>query len=217
MSDKSATQRLLDVQAEIVAPKNQLNKFGGYKYRSQEDILQAVKPLLAKNQLFMTITDSVEFIGERYYIKATVSIFDAKNGAVIAANSALARESESKKGMDDSQISGTASSYARKYALNGILLIDDTKDADSNEYPKEQKKPQNAMPEAMLRMLEKYDEESLRKTVNLNQKEYLNSMSDKDKLAAKQAGYTNFTIVGLAYELCEHDWPKALKLLEVYK
>lgn len=118
-------KKLSKIQKELKAPKNQFNKFGGYNYRSCEDILEAVKPLL--ENLILTITDEIELIGNRYYVKATARIQD-ENQSI--ENVAYAREAETKKGMDESQITGAASSYARKYALNGLFLIDDTKDAD---------------------------------------------------------------------------------------
>ena len=114
------------IQKELKAPKNQFNAFGKYKYRSCEDILEAVKPLLEDATL--TINDEMVVIGERYYIKATVTL---KQGEEEVSTTAFARESEEKKGMDQSQITGATSSYARKYALNGLFLIDDTKDADT--------------------------------------------------------------------------------------
>jgi len=106
----------------VKAPKSQYNKFGGYDYRSCEDILQAVKPLLAKAEAALTITDSLELIGERYYIKATATFVDIETGESVSIES-FAREEEAKKGMDASQITGSASSYARKYALNGLFCI----------------------------------------------------------------------------------------------
>lgn len=121
------------VQSELKAPKNMFNSFGNYAYRSAESILEAVKPLLAKEGLILTLTDDIECIGGRIYVKATTMIKDCDTGEWEQV-SAYARESETKKGMDDSQITGTASSYARKYALNGMFLIDDTKDADTDEY-----------------------------------------------------------------------------------
>lgn len=117
---------LAKIQKELKAPKNQLNKFGGYKYRSCEDILEAIKPLLGDAHL--TITDEVVQIGDRFYVQATASLVD---GEFEVATQAYAREAESKKGMDEAQITGAASSYARKYALNGLFCIDDTKDADT--------------------------------------------------------------------------------------
>lgn len=134
---KEILQKLIVLQSELKAPKGQYNKFGGYKYRSCEDILEAVKPLLNKQGCSLIISDTLENIGERYYIKATVTIYDKETGESVS-NSAYAREEETKKGMDGSQITGTASSYARKYALNGLFLIDDTKDADTDEFTQQQ-------------------------------------------------------------------------------
>lgn len=125
------TQKLLNVQRDLKAPKGQFNNFGKYKYRSAEDILEAVKPLNAREGILLTISDEPMFIGDWHYIKATASITDGKDTHIVTA---FARESQAKKGMDDSQITGTASSYARKYALNGMYLIDDTKDADTDEH-----------------------------------------------------------------------------------
>ena len=127
---KNITQKLIKVQSELKAPKGQRNAFGNYNYRSAEDILEAVKPLLSEQGLLMTITDIIEQIGERYYIQAKVILTDGEDTVEVTG---YARESLNKKGMDDSQITGTASSYARKYAMNGLFLIDDTKDSDSNE------------------------------------------------------------------------------------
>lgn len=122
-------QKLITIQQELKAPKKQFNKFGNYKYRSCEDILEAVKPLVTNAGCALTIEDEVVMIGERYYIKATATITDTKDNTSISV-SAFAREPEDKKGSDVSQITGAASSYARKYCLNGLFLIDDTKDAD---------------------------------------------------------------------------------------
>lgn len=126
-------EKIMHIQSELKAPKSQYNKFGKYYYRSCEDILEAVKQLLLKYKCIMTISDSVTEIGNNVYVQAEVKISDCESDGCIS-NTALARESVTKKGMDDSQITGTASSYARKYALNGLLCIDDTKDADTNEY-----------------------------------------------------------------------------------
>ncbi len=124
-------EKLLNIQLELKAPKNQRNNFGGYNYRSCEDILEAVKPLLKANNCTLTISDELVNIGERYYIKATARLTDAENAGSFYENSAYAREPESKKGADESQITGACSSYARKYALNGLFCIDDVKDADA--------------------------------------------------------------------------------------
>jgi hypothetical protein len=118
--------KLAKIQKDLKAPKNQWNDFSKFKYRSCEDILEGLKPVLG--DLVVTMTDDVVMVGDRIYIKSTVTLTDGKESVT---NSAFARESLTKKGMDDSQITGTASSYARKYALNGLFLIDDTKDADS--------------------------------------------------------------------------------------
>ena len=128
---KNLTEKLINAQAELKAPKGQYNSFGKYKYRSAEDILEAVKPINAKHGVLLTITDEPVLIGDWHYIKATATVTDGSDSLVVTA---YARESQTKKGMDDSQITGTASSYARKYALNGLYLIDDTKDADTDEY-----------------------------------------------------------------------------------
>lgn len=129
-------EKLLAVQIELKAPKNQRNTFGGYNYRSCEDILEAVKPLCMKHQCLVVLADDMVCNGNRYHIKATARFYDMESGEFIE-NAAFAREAESKKGMDDSQITGTASSYARKYALNGLFCIDDTRDADTDEYRKQ--------------------------------------------------------------------------------
>lgn len=136
--------KLVAVQAALKAPKGQFNKFGGYKYRSCEDILEAVKPLLLEQGLQLTITDEPVEVGGRIYIKATARVTDGSETATV---SGYAREAETKKGMDESQITGTASSYARKYALNGLFLIDDTKDADAtndHQKPKAAPRPKQA-------------------------------------------------------------------------
>lgn len=131
--EKTIYEKLLAVQNELKAPKDKFNDYGGFNYRSCEGILEAVKPLLQKQGLMLTIKDEVVNIGDRYYVRATVLLDDISSNGEIAVT-ALAREEEAKKGMDASQITGTASSYARKYALNGLFLIDDTKDADTDEF-----------------------------------------------------------------------------------
>ena len=150
MAGKPIYAALQAVQRELKAPKGQYNSFGNYKYRSCEDIVEAVKPLLNEQGLILTMSDEVVGVADRVYIKATCKVIDVANGDVIET-SALARESLTKKGMDDSQITGTASSYARKYALNGLFAIDDTKDADTDQYKQQtsgsqtpQNRPQQA-------------------------------------------------------------------------
>lgn len=125
---------LCEIQAELKAPKGQFNNFGKYKYRSCEDIVEAVKPILAKRGMALILSDEIVEVGGRIYVKATATILPG-----LMSVSAYAREPEEKRGMDASQITGAASSYARKYALNGLFAIDDTKDADANEAQVEKK------------------------------------------------------------------------------
>jgi hypothetical protein len=132
---ESIYKALSAVQQELKVPKGQKNTFGGYSYRSAEDILEAAKPVLAKHDLTLIVSDVLEAIGDRYYIKATATVH---LGTESVSATGYAREEETKKGMDGSQITGAASSYARKYALNGLLNIDDTKDADTDEHRKVQ-------------------------------------------------------------------------------
>ena len=123
-------EKLSNIQSELKAPKNQFNNFGKYSYRSCEDILEGLKPLLKEYKAALTINDEVVEIGGRYYIKATVRLIDIEKGESVETT-AYAREDETKKGMDLAQITGSTSSYARKYALNGLFAIDDTKDSDA--------------------------------------------------------------------------------------
>lgn len=123
-------QKLNKVQTELKAPKGQFNKFGNYKYRSCEDILEGLKPLLKEVGAIVLLSDSVEFVEGRYYVKARAQFVDTDTAEKIEV-SAMAREDDSKKGMDSSQLTGSTSSYARKYALNGLFCIDDTKDSDA--------------------------------------------------------------------------------------
>lgn len=157
-------KKLQQIQTELKAPKNQENKFGGYRYRSCEDILEAIKPLLAKYGASLTVTDDVMYLGEtikdaqcRFYIKATATLRDSENGEILAQTTAFAREPLTKKGMDDSQITGAASSYARKYALNGLFCIDDTKDADTMDNRTDNTQKIKTMKERIRAMLDKID------------------------------------------------------------
>lgn len=129
-------EKLVMLQSKVKAPKDKNNSFGKYKYRSAESILEATKPHLQDLKLILTLSDDIKIIGDRVYVKAFAKLTDVESTEELEV-SAFARESLVKKGMDDSQITGTASSYARKYALNGLLLLDDTKDADTNEHKKE--------------------------------------------------------------------------------
>lgn len=135
-------EKLLNIQAELKAPKNQYNSFGKYNYRSCEDILEGLKPLLTKYKATLIIDDEIVQIGDRYYVKATATLIDVEGeGRECISSTAFAREDEKKVGMDLSQLTGSTSSYARKYALNGLFCIDDTEDSDAtNNHGKEEKK-----------------------------------------------------------------------------
>lgn len=140
--DASASfeRRLIAVQRALKAPKSQFNSYGGYNYRSCEDILEGLKPLLEEYDLFMSISDDIFYIEGRFYVKATVTVTDVITGKSKSA-CGFAREPENRKGSDQSQVTGSCSSYARKYALNALWLIDDTKDADAGKSVKEAKQP----------------------------------------------------------------------------
>jgi hypothetical protein len=150
-------EKLLDVQAQLKAPKSQYNSFGKYSYRNCEDILEAVKPICKKVKACVWLSDTLEKVGDRYYIKATATFVDVESGEKLTAE-AYAREEETKKGMDGSQVTGASSSYARKYALNGLFDIDDTKDSDTTnthgkEKPEEvtqEQKPKEKTPRERL-------------------------------------------------------------------
>jgi hypothetical protein len=142
--DMSITEKLSKIQSELVAPKNQYNNFGKYSYRSCEDIVEAVKPLLLKEGMTLLLSDDIVEIGGRVYVKAMAAVSLKEDNIRVEA---FAREPETQKGMAEPQITGSASSYARKYALNGLFAIDDTKDADAMKPEKEEKKPQPKKPE----------------------------------------------------------------------
>lgn len=147
----SIYEKLVDVQVKLRAPKSQYNSFGKYSYRSCEDIVEGVKPLLKESGVTLLISDDVVLIGERYYIKATATLIDNENGEHVSV-SALAREPQSRKGMDDSQVTGSSSSYARKYALNGLFCIDDSKGPDTlnNKYSEEGKKEEKEKKDSVV-------------------------------------------------------------------
>ncbi len=141
----SLVQKVVLVQEELKAPKGQFNTFGNYKYRSCEDIVESVKPILKKYGIMLNLSDELVIIGERYYIKAVAVLTD---GTDVVQSVAYAREPQNLKGMNESQITGTASSYARKYALNGLLAIEDTKDADTDEFANQTGQKPNQEPKA---------------------------------------------------------------------
>lgn len=139
-------EKLLSVQVKLKAPKSQFNKFGGYNYRNCEDILEASKPICKEVNAVVFLTDNIEMVGDRYYVKATATFVDCESGEDIQV-SAYAREEENKKGMDGSQVTGASSSYARKYALNGLFDIDDTKDSDTtNTHGNDTEQPKAEQP-----------------------------------------------------------------------
>ena len=174
----SVYTKLATIQSELKAPKNQYNSFGRYSYRSAESILEAVKPLLKKHKVMMTLDDEIINIGERYYIKAMATLYDLNDDSHLTV-SALARESAAKKGMDDSQITGATSSYARKYCLNGLFLLDDSKDTDTDEFVVEAENRMNKTRESKLQILLK-----LCKTHGIDMKTWLhqNGKSTVDEL-----------------------------------
>ena len=174
---KEINIKLMNIQQELKAPKGQYNNFGKYAYRSCEDILEAVKPLLKKEKVVLTISDELQYIGNRYYIKATATLIDTESEATIS-NSAYAREEETKKEMDGSQITGASSSYARKYALNGLFGIDDNKDSDTtNIQSKEEKEDKKASPKQIELIQKYYQGENLTKLLKVNNLERLEDMS----------------------------------------
>lgn len=157
---------LIEIQKELKVPKNQVNKFGNYRFRSAEDIIEAAKPICHKYDCSLTISDEVVLIGDRIYVKATATL-TKKGGESSFSTTGYAREEEIKKGMDAAQITGSASSYARKYALNGLFAIDDTKDADSTNDHKDEIGDEKRL--QLITMLENtlYDEEKKTKMANL--------------------------------------------------
>lgn len=185
MSDKERTflEKVSLLITELKAPKSQRNNFGKYNYRSAEDILEAVKPLAYKYGLVAKLSDEPIMIGDWHYIKATASIKDVKTGEEEIAT-AYAREPLAKKGMDESQITGTASSYARKYAMNGLYQIDDTKDADTDEYTEQVK-------QATPKPITKTQQQALQKRSDeIAELAKLESKNFFDQITEKKIGYS---------------------------
>jgi hypothetical protein len=171
-------KELIVIQSELKAPKSQFNKFGGYKYRKAEDILEAVKPLLDKQKCTLTITDDIVMVGNRIYVKATATIKNEKGEC--ETTTGWAREEESKKGMDGSQITGASSSYARKYALNGLFAIDDNADSDTTndgQHQKAQQQTQTQQPAAQQQASSQYHPNDLNEGLG-----YLSRCVSKDNL-----------------------------------
>lgn len=169
-----------NIQFELKAPKSQVNSFAKYNYRSCEDILEAVKPLLHKYNVTLTLHDDVVMIGDRYYVKAVATL---SNGIDSISAQALAREQDEKKGLDGSQVTGTASSYARKYALNGLFCIDDTKDADTDEYANQTSKAKPVQQPAPLKEVFNSAHPDWNKVLN-------NLSAGKGSIAALQGYYS---------------------------
>lgn len=149
---KNVLNKLFLVQQELKVPKNQRNTFGNYNFRSCEDIMEASKPICKNHKCLLTCSDKISQVGGRYYVDAVATFYDLESGESICVT-ASAREEEIKKGMDSSQITGSSSSYARKYALNGLLQLDDNKDADTNEYSKGQKEKPTLATDEQIKLL----------------------------------------------------------------
>ena len=187
----SLVQKVVKIQNELKAPKGQFNKFGGYKYRSCEDIVESVKPILLAYGVMLNISDELVVIGDRYYVKAVAGLTD---GTDVIQSIGYAREPQELKGMSESQITGTASSYARKYALNGLLAIDDTKDPDTDEFAKttgqEPKQEQKATPNQIKVLSEKYQGDNLKKLLEVNKISKIEdlSMTKASELISKLKG-----------------------------
>ena len=184
-------KELIEIQKKLKAPKSQTNSFGNYKYRSCEDILEAVKPLAVELGAQLTLTDAMVEVGGRIYVKATANI-ETKEGTVFVC--AYAREAENKKGMDDAQVTGAASSYARKYALNGLFLIDDTRDADTQDNS------------PIVNKIEYIDKKQL-STI----KDYV------DNTEGFEARLLKYLKVDSLDEIVKTDYQKAIKAMEAHK
>ena len=186
----NVSQKLMAIQTHIKAPKNLYNSFGKYKYRNAESICEAVKPFLTKENASLLLTDEIVEVGGRIYVKSTAIFTDNDTGEFVST-SAFAREPKDKKGMDDSQITGTASSYARKYALNGLFLLDDAKDADAEECY-EQTKEDTFEAKRLRPVIEElarigYTTTSICKTYKLNSIEEMSDLQIKDFLNKAKA------------------------------
>lgn len=190
--------KLVKIQAELKAPKSNRNSFGNYNYRSCEDILEAVKPLLAREKLTLVLSDTVENIGTHNYIKATATLQDSE---MTMSVSAYAREAEVKKGMDDAQITGAASSYARKYALNGLFAIDDTKDADGYDNRTTTKSVLKTQP-TVSRYIDPVGEAKLQLKAALEEAGY-KTPSDMNKIVDKVLDKQTVDTVEEAYEVIQ--------------
>ncbi|HCD9823968.1 TPA: ERF family protein [Clostridioides difficile] len=189
MENNNIYIKLVNIQSTLKAPKSQFNSFGKYNYRSCEDILEGLKPILKEEKALVILNDKVVQIGTRFYVEATATLIDAETGETVSTK-ALAREDETKKSMDLAQVTGSVSSYARKYALNGLFCIDDTKDSDAiNTHGKEQKKREVSEDE-------------------LNTLYFLGESIDKDKNRVDSEVYKKFS--KLAIDLTKQEYEKVL-------
>lgn len=206
MIGKSVIKKLMEIQQELKVPKSQRNTFGNYNFRNCEDIMEVSKPICKKYNCVLICSDELIQINERYYVKATATLYDVETGESISATSE-AREEETKKGMDSSQITGASSSYARKYALNGLLQLDDNKDADTNEYTKMTKTETKAT-KGTTKPAKKNEEPSKPKTITDAQLKLINTLLSKteNREEAKQELYAKFnitTIKGISSDLAK--------------
>lgn len=203
-------EKLLAIQTELKAPRNQYNKFGGYAYRNCEDILEALKPLTKKNKASLVITDKIVQSGERFYVEATAILIDVEKPEDRVVVQAYARESDDKKGMDLSQITGATSSYARKYALNGLFNIDDNKDADSiDNTEKKEEKPKVRTPEVAKPQKAVQPEDK----ISADQIKTLKGMLTPER----EPKLLEYFKVSKIEELTPHDFIEALAILQSAK
>ena len=202
---KNIFEKLQMIQTELNAPKNRYNKFGKFYYRSCEDILEAIKPLLKKAGVSVHVEDDIEEIGGKTYVKAIVRLVDLDNPDIQLSVKAFAREAESKSGMDAAQITGTSSSYARKYALNGLFLIDDVKDPDTDEY-------HNETEQKTTKISAKTDTKALDEFINAGQIETLNMLLSKANIT--DAKFCDVYGIAVVSELPAAKYDTAVKKLE---
>ena len=206
-------EQLSAIQASLKAPKNRKNNFGGYSDRSDEDIVEGAKPVCRENRCTLTVSDDVVQVGDRYYIKATATITNGDGESLFTQ--AFAREDESKKGMDGSQITGTASSYARKYALNGLFCIDDTKDADTEENARER---QGRAKKTERNAEEKTNPEAEKMAARAMCQRVVKAYCQSHKADEESAwGIIANTIGKASKDFTKDDWEKARKIAEAWQ
>lgn len=215
LRDLNIATKLQKIQCELKAPKNLFNKFGGYNYRNAEGILEAFKPYGEKYGCAVCLNDEIVLVGDRFYLKAIATLIDCNTGEKISVN-AFAREAMTKKGMDESQITGSSSSYARKYALNGLFLLDDTKDADTEEQHNEiQKKSQQQGQHQGQQQANKPNKTNSHKKATESQVSMIKDLvkSQPERLS----GMLEYYGVGTVEELSIQDASQAIKALQTQK